>query len=313
MEILDRITYREREWDRPVLTIGNFDGVHLGHRAIIERVVRRAGGTGVRSVAFTFDPHPKTFLHPREAPPRLTPPEERNRLLADLRLDALVVIEPTVDFLQQTPEEFIRDTAVGVFGVSAMVEGPDFRFGRDSEGDLAVLQELGRLYGFDVEVAAPVFCEGRMVSSTMIRSLLRLGQVELAARALGRPYAVHGEVGRGEGKGRDLGFPTINITLPEQLLPQPGVYVAEVEWPGGSAFGMAYVGRRLTFRECSLIFEVHLFGFEGDLYGERVRVAFLHWLRDEGEFGSAEGLREQLGRDLERSRRYLASHPTRGE
>jgi riboflavin kinase/FMN adenylyltransferase len=308
MEILDENTLRKRDWEHPVISIGNFDGVHLGHRSIIERVVERARKENCRSVALTFEPHPKVVLHHTDSPPRLTLPEERNRLLGELSLDALVVIEPTVDFLRQSPDEFIRDVVVGALNARAIVEGPDFRFGYDSAGDLAALQEMGKTYGFDVVEVQPVFCDGRMVSSTMIRSLLRLGQVDLAAKALGRRYAVSREVCRGKGRGRELGFPTINLTLPPQMLPHAGVYVVEVAWDGGSAFGMAFLGRRLTFKEASPIFEVHLFDFDGELYGRTVTVSFLHHLRDEEAFDSHEELRQQLTRDLEDSRRYLAEH-----
>jgi riboflavin kinase/FMN adenylyltransferase len=308
MEILNEDTLRKREWDCPVLTIGNFDGVHLGHRAIIERVMSRARQNNCPGVALTFEPHPKVVLHPTDAPLRLTLPGERDRLLADLSLDVLVVVEPRPEFLRQSAEDFIRDIVVGVFRASAIVEGPDFHFGHDSEGDLHALQEMGKIYGFDVEAVAPVFCDGRMVSSTMIRSLLRLGQVDLAAKALGRLYSVSGKVVKGRGKGRELGFPTINLSFPSQLLPHPGVYVVRANWDSGSAFGMSFLGRRLTFKEEYIIFEVHLFDFEGELYDRTVTVSFLHHLRDEEAFESQENLREQLVLDLEASRRYLTEH-----
>lgn len=308
MEILGEDALRERVWNRPVLTIGNFDGVHLGHRAIIERVVSHAREKNRLGVALTFEPHPKVILHHTDPPLRLTLPEQRNRLLADLSLDILVVLEPTEEFLRQSAEQFIRDMVVGVLRASAIVEGPDFRFGHDTEGDLQALQKMAKTYGFEVEEVQPVFCDGRMVSSTMIRSLLRLGQVDLAARALGRLYSVSGNVVKGRGKGRELGFPTINLSIPAQLLPRPGVYVVKVDWDGGSAFGMSFLGRRLTFKEEYIIFEVHLFDFEEELYNRMVTVSFHHHLRDEQAFESQEDLRQQLLRDLQDSHRYLAEH-----
>jgi len=306
MEIVRGSDIGNREWRSPVLTIGNFDGVHVGHREIVRRVVDRAASNGSEGVALTFEPHPKAVLHRAEPPSRLTLPEERNRLLGELGLDSLVIVEPSIEFLQKTAEEFVKEIVVDGFGASAIVEGPDFRFGRDTGGDLAFLEQMGEKYGFEVEVVPPVFCDGRMVSSTMIRSLLQLGEVDRAAAALGRPYTVSGTVHRGAGRGHHLGFPTINITIPTQTLPQTGVYVARVTWDEGSASGMSYLGRRLTYKEDTLAFEVNLFDFEGNLYGKPVAVEFLHYIREEMSFDKEDDLREQLKRDEEESRRYLA-------
>ena len=254
----------------------------------------------------TFEPHPKAVIHDNSGPARLTLLDEKVDQIRLAGPEALVILRPTMEFLQQSPREFVRSVIVDGFAAGEVVEGPDFRFGHDSKGDLGILRGLGEEYGFAVGVAPAEVSKGRMISSTMIRSLLALGEVRPAGEALGRPYAVSGTVVKGTGQGRDLGFPTANIRPPHgKLLPRRGVYVVEVLRAGEACFGMANLGHRPTFGGEDVLLETHLFDYSARIYGEDITVQFLRHLRDEAKFPSSRHLKAQLQSDLTTAREFL--------
>lgn len=298
---------------RTVVTIGNFDGAHSGHQALI-RAARQAAGDAGRIIAMVFDPHPATVLRPDAVPARLTSLPQRTRLLRDLGVDEVVPLQPTPELLGTCPESFIS-------GVNerqqpaAMVEGPDFRFGKDRAGDVRLLKDLGLALGFEVIIVPPaqaVLSDHTLVtvSSSLVRWLLEHGRVDDARRLLGRPYEVQGEVLRGDQRGRVLGVPTVNL-LPETILPADGVYFGRASDPQGQWLPAAInVGAAPTFAGGRRRCEAHLIDghWPLDTYGWTCTVQFEGFLRNELRFDGVESVRRQIGRDIDRSRDLLARH-----
>lgn len=292
------------------VTVGTFDGIHLGHQAVLREIAERAGAAGRRSVLVTFDPHPLEVVNPAAAPPLLTTGPERREALAQTGLDWVVLLRFDRALAALGPEEFVRDVLVAGCGVRELVIGYDHGFGRGRSGDVETLRRLGGRYGFAVDVVGPVDAGGLRVSSTLIRRAVAGGDLDTACRLLGRPYAVTAVVGRGAGRGRQLGVPTINLAgvSDRKLLPPDGVYAVRAEWRGGSAGGMMNQGGRPTFGEGTRALEVHLFGVDDDLYGEWVRVSWVRRLRDVARFPTPEALRAQLDRDRAAAQAALADH-----
>jgi riboflavin kinase/FMN adenylyltransferase len=282
-----------------VVTVGSFDGVHLGHQAVLEEIARRAEAAGRESVLVTFEPHPLEVVNPQAAPPLLTTGPERREILAQTPLDLAYFLRFDRQVAGMSPEEFVRVVLLERCGVRELVIGHDHGFGRGRSGDVETLRQLGAVYGFDVDVVAPVDFGDQHVSSSRVRRAVAGGDLVSAARMLGRPYTVSGLVGHGDGRGRQLGVPTINLTeVPTQkLLPPDGIYAVEVEWRGGRAGGMMHQGPRPTFADGRRALEANLFDFEGDLYGEWVRITWVKRLRDVEHFASVQQLMEQMQRD----------------
>lgn len=299
--------------ERAVITIGVYDGLHLGHQAVIEQVTSLAAARGARSAVVTFDRHPATVVRPESAPRLLTDNEQRMELLAATGIDAAVVIPFDLAQSQEPPISFIERVLVHCLHTSVVVVGEDFHFGRHREGNVELLRELGATYGFEVE---PVNLVPRPdgvdepVSSTAIRRALAGGDVELAASLLGRPFEVRGVVVQGDQRGRLLGFPTANVEVPNRVcLPADGVYAGWYVRPDGSTHACAInLGRRPTFYEHAdhSLLEAHLLDFDGDLYGERAKVRFAHFLRSERKFDGIDALVEQLKHDVDHARALLA-------
>lgn len=291
------------------VTVGSFDGVHLGHQAVLREIARRAAEAGRASVLVTFEPHPLRVVNPQAAPPLLTTWPERRELLAQLPLDYVVLLHFDRRLAALTPEAFVREVLIGRCGVRELVIGHDHGFGRGRSGDVDTLRRLGAAYGFDVDVVGPVDVGDQHVSSSRVRRAVAGGDLETAARLLGRPYQVIGRVGRGEQRGRQIGVPTINLTeVPlDKLLPPDGVYAVRVQWRGGCAEGMMNQGPKPTFQDGRRSLEAHLFEFDGDLYGEWVRVEWVARLRDIARFASVEQLQDQLRRDRTVARAALAA------
>jgi riboflavin kinase/FMN adenylyltransferase len=292
-----------------VLTVGNFDGAHLGHQRILGRVVQRAREAGLAALAVTFDPHPLKVLRPAEAPAMIFTPAQRMAALAGFGLDALLVLPFDRDFAALSPEAFVRDILVAQLRAAAVVVGESFRFGHQQAGDVALLRARGADLGFAVESIPPVRVRGRIVSSSAIRQAVREGNVHLAGRLLGRPYAVTGEIRSGTGQGRRLLVPTLNLTHEQELLPASGVYVTEVtlEAPGASGryASATNVGVRPTFNGSEPTVESHLFDFSQELKTGRMEVRFWRRLRDERKFSGVAELKEQIARDLARARAFF--------
>lgn len=307
---------------RTVLTIGNFDGVHLGHAALLQCARTHADGLhpAGRVVALVFDPSPRAILQPEQAPATLTGFERRSELLREAGADEVVRIAPTAHLLGLAPEAFIQQM-VSEHHPAVFVEGADFRFGRARSGDVGSLRELGRQMGFLTDVVAPVevtLTDQSIVvaSSTLVRWLVANGRVRDAALVLGRKYAIAGKVSRGDRRGREIGCPTANVEIPE-LLPGDGVYAARARLADGRAFGAAvHIGPRATFGDGRRTVEAHLLDWEGPMsegtpeYGWSITIEFAAWLRDQAKFDSVAQLVEQIERDVARVRQILMQEPS---
>jgi riboflavin kinase/FMN adenylyltransferase len=290
-----------------VVTVGTFDGVHLGHRAILQEIERRAEARGLHSLLLTFDRHPLTVVRPEHAPPLLTTPNEKKQILAQFGIDYVAFVAFTRSLSRYTPEEFVRAVLVERLRASELVIGHDHGFGRGRSGDEATLRALGGRYGFDVDVVDGVVVNGAPVSSTRIRRLLSEGHVDAAARALGRPYSVTGSVVHGMGRGRTLGFPTANIAPPtaDKLLPAEGIYAVRANLRTEIRDGLLHLGPRPTFAGSPPTIELFLLDFDRAIYGEIVTVEFLQLLRAIRPFDSAAALIEQMRRDEEDAIRFF--------
>lgn len=283
-----------------VVTVGTFDGVHLGHQAILRDVRGRARARNGRAVLLTFDPHPLRVVRPEVAPPLLTLPNEKKEILAQLGLDYAAFVAFTPEFSRYSPEQFVEDIVVPRFRPAEVVIGYDHGFGRGRAGDVSVLERLGRIHGFDVSVVGGVEAGGSPASSTRVRQAVAAGDMEGAAAGLGRPYSFRGTVIRGLGRGRTLGFPTANLTPPppDKLLPAEGIYTVRATLGSERADGLLHLGARPTFAGSPPAIELFLIDFERDIYGERVIVDVLHRLREVRTFASGDDLAAQMRRDL---------------
>jgi riboflavin kinase/FMN adenylyltransferase len=295
-----------------VLTVGNFDGVHLGHRALIDAVRRRARELDRPSLLYTFHPHPQRVLAPQSSPPQLMQWEQLADALERAGLDAVVRERFTPEFASLSPERFLREVLAERLAPAVLFVGRDFHFGKERSGSGELLADLGPRLGFEVAIIGQVEVDGADVSSTRIRRALVAGDVAAAARALGRPYEIWGTVVGGDERGRQLGFPTANLETPNELIPAHGVYATRVrlfrgERPGPETLtAVTNVGTRPTFEPGRVLVETHLLDYEGDLYGQRLALGFEARIRAERRFSGAQELREQIARDVIRAREIHA-------
>ncbi len=288
-----------------VLAMGNFDGVHRGHQAVIAVAIARARGLGQPAGVLTFEPHPRDFFNPGEPLFRLTDEAAKLRLLAANGLDGTVVLTFDAALASLTAEDFVARILVGRFAVSGVVIGFNFHFGKNRTGSPDFLAAQGRKYGFAVDVVAPFELNGRPVSSGPIRDALAAARLDDAAALLGFPWFVSGEVRHGDKRGRELGFPTANLSLDAACGLRHGVYAVRVGLGDRRYNGVANFGRRPMFDSGVVLLEVFLFDFAGDLYGKRVDVAFIEWIRDEAAFGSVDELVRAMNDDAAKARAAL--------
>lgn len=296
------------------VTIGAFDGVHLGHRALIATLRDRARAAGLRSAVVTFDVHPASVVRPESAPLLLTDLDQKLELLAETGVDYTYVVHFDGQRAAQTAEEFVVEDLIERLDARLVAVGADFHFGAGRTGNVALLRRMGDALGFEVIGYELVDAEGRpsavSVSSTRIRAALRDGDLPAATAMLGRPHEVRGVVGRGDGRARELGFRTANVGVPPEVcLPADGIYAGSYRTPDGVERPCAIsLGRRPTFYEdaAASVLEAHLLDFEADLYGQEARVRFIEWLRSEVKFDSVDALVAQMGVDVEQCRRILA-------
>lgn len=294
-----------------VATIGNFDGVHLGHAAVIRQTQARAAALGVPDTVVLFEPQPQEFFKPQSPLPRLTRLYEKLVAMQALDVSRVVCLKFDDDFAALSPEEFIERVLHQGLGSKGLVVGDDFRFGAGRRGDFAMLQNAGARMGFGVEPMATVSHRGGRVSSTRIRACLAADDMVGAAELLGRPYAMSGRVVHGDKLGRTLGMPTLNLPLRRRVSPLQGIFAVEVRGLGPPArVGVASIGRRPTVNGTDMRLEVHVFDFAGEIYGERVWVEFKHKLRDELKFDTLAELRIQMQRDAEAARAWLKASGT---
>lgn len=289
------------------LTIGNFDGVHAGHRRILRRVVEIARQKSWKPSVLTFDPHPTRVVAPSRAPLLMTTPEQRCALMREEGIEQALILPFNSDFARLSPEQFVEDVLVAKLDARVVLVGEDFRFGHKQAGNASMLKELGERYGFDIEVIPAVMLRGRRVSSSTVRQLVQIGQVSRAARLLLRPYSLEGEVVPGHGVGSRQTVPTLNLATACEVLPAPGVYVTRTldldsqrTWPS-----VTNVGYRPTFGGDKLTIETFLLQPVGNSAPSRIRVEFLWRLRDERKFETPENLKAQILRDVARAQSYF--------
>jgi riboflavin kinase/FMN adenylyltransferase len=292
---------------RGAVTIGNFDGVHRGHARIVERLLVMANEVGGPAIVFTFDPHPVRLLRPDAAPPPLTWTDRKAQLLDELGVTAVIAYPTDEALLVLSPEEFFARIVRDQLGARAMVEGPNFYFGRGRAGNIDVLGQLCQQSGVSLEIVPPLVVGGQYVSSSRVREAVAAGDVDLASQLLTRPYRIRGMITHGAGRGAKIGFPTANVAAIDTLLPGQGVYAARAitqscTWPAA-----VNIGPNPTFGEHALKVEVHLIDFTGSLYGQPLEVDFLARLRSIQPFPSVEALKVQLSHDVAAARRIAES------
>lgn len=293
------------------MTVGNFDGVHRGHQALVAAVRRSAEAEGGASVVLTFDPHPSRVLSPERAPSALMTIDQKAEILGGMGIERLAVLPFTTAFAAKSAADFAREVLSQAIGARAVIVGSSFRFGHGREGDPARLAELGESLGFRVETVGPVPHDGAPISSTRIREALARGAVEAARDQLGRRFFLDGVVSHGDGRGRSIGFPTANVEPENETVPGNGVYACWCRCLDEPASALrpavVNIGRRPTFGGGGVVVEAHLFDFDGDLYGRRLRLEMEHRLRDERVFPGVDALRAQIAADAAEARRLLVN------
>jgi len=298
------------EWKGATVAFGNFDGVHRGHQALLARAAEQARALGAPLVVLTFEPHPRRFFVPDTGPFRLTLPPAKVRLLAQYGVQAVLAQRFDASFASLSPDAFVDDVLLGGLGARHIMCGYDFTFGARRGGNVEMLRAMGEAKGFGVTVLDPVMREGEIYSSTRIREALRAGWASAAAELLGHDWEIEGAVEMGDQRGRTIGFPTANVALGEHLRPRFGVYAvrALVDGKNGSEWrdAVANLGRRPTFGKLQENFEVHLFDFSGDLYGQTLRVALVDFIRPEMKFSGLDQLKAQIAADGAAARKILA-------
>lgn len=293
------------------VTIGNFDGVHVGHQAVIDQLARKAAALKLPATLVLFEPQPLEYFRPDAVPARLMRLREKIQTLRDLPLDRVLCVEFVASFAALSAEQFIQRILIDGLGARYLVIGDDFRFGAGRRGDFAMLQQAGREHGFEVVATQTIAAEGERISSTRIRDKLERGELDAAARLLGRPYGMSGRVAHGNKLGRTLGIPTANIHVHRRRTPVAGIFVAEVLGLGERPLpGVASVGMRPTVEASTrTLLEVHLLDFNRDIYGAHVTVNFLRKLREEKRFSSLDELRVWIERDIADARAFFRENP----
>jgi riboflavin kinase/FMN adenylyltransferase len=305
MEIILGIDQLKRPFNNPIVTLGNFDGVHLGHQTIFGKVKEEAQKKNGEAVVITFEPHPLKVLSPKTCPSLLTPFRKKMMLIEKAGMETVLCIEFTLGFSKISPFDFIKNILIEKVKVKKIVVGYNYHFGRKQRGDVEILKQVCKLFQVDVEVMEPLRIGSTTVSSSKIRELIKEGEVEEASKLLGRNYPVIGKVVQGAKRGQTLGFPTANLEISEELYPKKGVYAVEVVWNQQSLNGLANVGRNPTFLPAQakegtpLSVEVYILNFHQNLYGEEIQVNFKKKIRDETRFNSPSELMEQIRKDVE--------------
>ncbi len=312
MKIYSALEEIERPFYRPALTIGNFDGVHLGHQALFKKVVELAGKRGGDKVALTFHPHPMKVLRPDNPPKLISTLEQKVELIMEAGIEHLLCIPFTREFASTSATEFVEKILYCTIGLEDLVVGYDYAFGRGREGDIDFLKTMGHKLGFHVHVIPPVKIEGIIVSSTAIREFVKKGDMRMVRKMLGRFYQIRGLVKRGKRRGGPVvGFPTANLSInPEDLCPKPGVYAVQVIHGERLYNGVVNIGFNPTFHDGKLGAEVHIFNFNREIYGHEIKVNVVARIRDEKRFPGPDELAEQIRKDIEKAKKILGSIKT---
>jgi len=307
MEIIRGIEALKENYSNTVITIGNFDGLHLGHQKILEAVIKRSEELKGTSMVVTFDPHPVKVLAPEKEIKMLTTFKERARILDVIGIKILLCINFTREFANLPPDAFIEDILVKKIDAKEIVIGPDYAFGKNRKGTTELLKKRGLELGFRVKVVKSVEIDGDIVSSSRIRKLLLKGNVYESSNLLGRAYSIEGNVIKGAGRGgRLLHIPTANITTPNELVPKEGVYAVRVGVKDKFYDGVANIGKKPTFSDADTGYEVHIFNYTGNLLGEHLRIYFIDWVRDQLSFPDAFSLEKQIRNDIKHTKEVLS-------
>ena len=306
MNVIYDLNTLETTLERPVITIGNFDGVHRGHLALFEKVKERAHALHGQPALMTFEPHPIRLMKPEKPIPLITPIRQKLELIGKAGIEYIFCVPFTREFAAITAKDFILDILVGKIGVKEVVVGYDYTFGRQRKGNVEFLEEMGDKWGFRVHIIGPIHVDQALVSSTTIRGLVQDGRLSEAKALLGRDYQISGTVVRGQNRGRRLlGIPTANLNLIDELIPKRGVYAVKVDIDGKACNGVTNIGYNPTFGDSALTVETHLLDFSEDLLGKTIKVNFIQRLRDEVSFDSIQDLSDQIGRDIQQARALL--------
>jgi riboflavin kinase/FMN adenylyltransferase len=310
MEIIDDLDHISRPFPNAVITIGNFDGVHIGHQALFHEVIEKADAIGGTAIAMTFEPHPLRVLKKNGDPPLITLYEQKSELIASSGIDVLICIPFTFEFAAIPADRFVRDILIDKIGVKVIVTGKDYTFGKNRKGNIDLLKTLAAELGFEVIISDWIQTAGiwpDRISSTRIRELVMEGHMENAQKLLGRHYQVRGTVVTGRNRGgKLLGFPTANIQLQDEICPKTGVYAVTVDCLDKTFQGVANIGYSPTFSDHLFTVEVHILDFHNDIYGKRIRVNFIKRIRDEKKFSGIEALSQQIRTDIEEAQRILS-------
>jgi len=303
MTLISDLKQLEKPLKNPVLTIGNFDGMHIGHLALFDKVKERAKKINGQSAVMTFEPHPIKVMLPGNGPPLITPIHQKLRLMKDTDIDVIFCIPFTKEFAATPAKTFVNDILLDKIGVKEIVVGYDYTFGRKREGNIQLLMEMGDRFGFTVHEVHPVCIDDTLVSSTSIRDLVQDGNLKEAKKLLGRDYQVSGTVIKGKNRGnRLLGCSTANLALIDELTPKVGVYAVRVHIDDQTRYGLTNIGYNPTFGEGVFSVETHILDFSENLLDKIIRVDFIERLRDEKTFESPKELAEQIGKDILRAR-----------
>ena len=309
MQLIENLDDIESPFKNAVITIGNFDGVHIGHQALFHEVIERADAIDGTSIAMTFEPHPIRVLKQNGHPPLITLYDQKVELIEKSGIDVLIVVPFTREFAEITAKEYVLDILLERIGAQIIVVGEDYTFGKNREGNINLLRSYAEALDIQVVVLEwiPISKKSKnRISSTRIRELVMDGRVRDAQRLLGRHYQIKGEVVAGRNRGgKLLGFPTANINLQDELCPKPGVYAVTVEFRGSTLKGVANIGYSPTFDDHEFTVEVHILDFESDIYGQEIRVNFVRRIRDEIKFSSIEELSDQIRQDVRKARGML--------
>ena len=304
MEIIKGIESLKRSIRNPVVTLGNFDGVHLGHQQIFKRVMQEASKNHGEGVVITFEPHPLKVLAPEKFLPLLTPFRKKMLLIEKSGIESVLCIDFSLAFSEISPFEFIKNILVEKVKVKKVIIGYNYHFGKEQKGDAQTLKDAGRIFHFEVEVVEPYKVGQTAVSSSKIRNLIQRGEVEEASRLLGRDYPIIGKVVEGAKRGKTLGYPTANLEISDELYPKTGVYAVDVEWNDQRFYGVTNVGFNPTFvtgqgkKDGQFSLEVHILNFKQEIYGEEIQVNFKRKIRDEIRFESSSHLINQIQKDI---------------
>jgi riboflavin kinase/FMN adenylyltransferase len=310
MDIIVGIENIHRKFRNPVLTLGNFDGVHLGHQKIFNAVKEEARKIDGEAIVFTFDPHPLQVLDPQRCPPFITPFKKKLMLVEMLGIDVIIVATFDLGIANITPEAFVKQILVDKIGPKKILVGYNYYFGKDRKGNVDMLIRLGKKFDFEVKVIEALKVNDTSISSSKLRELIQDGQMEQAAQLLGRNYRLMGKVIWGSGRGKDLGFPTANLEILNGLYPKTGVYATKVIIGNRTYLGVADVGYNPTFGNNPLSVEVHILDFTQDIYGEEIQLIFFGRIRDEEVFEEPSSLVRQMKKDVDVARKILRRRPS---